>query len=149
MKTWILVANRGGARLFGRSRVRQRIRLIKELPNPGGKLKGREVFSDRQGRSNSPMKPARHAYSDDTSLSDVAMVKFAHELADFLEKERVNKSFLELMLIAEPKFLAKLKSLLDFETRRRIVLELDKNLGSSKFRDVQDQVDTARLTRLG
>ena len=135
--------------MFGRSRLRQRIRLIKELPNPVGKMKGREIFTDRQGRSNSSKSPTRHAYSDDMSQSEVAMAKFAHQLADFLGKERVNESFLELVLVAEPKFLAKLKSLMDFETRRRVILELDKNLGSSKFRDVQNHVDIARLSRMG
>ena len=108
-------------------------------------MKGRELYSDRQGRSFSHSKPLRHAYSEETSLSELTMETFARRLADFLEHARIKESFGELILVAEPKFLATLRPLLDSETRRRVVMELDKNLGRSKFLDVQNQVDVARF----
>ena len=108
-------------------------------------MKAHELFSDRQGRSFSHSKPVRHAFSDETSVAELAMMTFARRLAEFLEQARIKESFGELILVADPKFLATLRPLLDSETRRRVVLELDKNLGRSKFLDVQNQVDIARF----
>lgn len=52
---------------------------------------------------------------------------FAKELADFLRQKRIDQAYAGLVLVAEPRFLGRLRSNLDKPTAGLVQRELDKN----------------------
>lgn len=125
---WIVVANRGVARLF---QARQPTGPLEELDafiHPGARLHEQDLVSDRPGRGFDRVGPGGHAEEPDTTMVEQETGNFALELSRFLLKGRTDGRFDGLMLIAAPAFLGSLRDRLDGPTRGRIMLEVAKNL---------------------
>lgn len=125
---WIVVANRGVARLF---QARQPTGPLQELDafiHPEARLREQDLVSDRPGRGSERFGPGGHAEDPDTTLVEQETSNFALELSRFLLKGRTDGRFDGLMLIAAPEFLGSLRDRLDGPTRGRIMLEVAKNL---------------------
>lgn len=125
---WIVVANRGVARLF---QARQPTGPLEELDafiHPEARLHEQDLVSDRPGRGFDRVGPGGHAEEPDTTMVEQETGNFALELSRFLLKGRTDGRFDGLMLIAAPAFLGSLRDRLDGPTRGRIMLEVAKNL---------------------
>jgi len=131
-RTWVLVAHRGGARLFENGGRGKGLALVQELPHPEGRLKSGEINSDRPGRSYSNSSGgggmARHGFGRDDATVAVA-AQFARELAGVLDRGRTDRRFDQLVLVADPSFLGSLRASLSAPTAAAISATLDKDLG--------------------
>lgn len=137
--TWVLVAHRGGARVFEHAGRGKGLSLVQDLPHPAGRLKSGEINSDRPGRSYSSGAAgsgfARHGFGKDDATVEVA-AQFARELAGLLERGRTEKRYDRLVLVAEPSFLGNLRASLSTPTAAVVSATLDKDLGQVPQHDL-------------
>jgi protein required for attachment to host cells len=128
MKTeWILVASREEARIFSRHGVGQ-LSLICDLGNPSGLLRLQDLESDWPGRSTDNRMRARHPYSSQESSKERALRNFYREVVDRLERGLFEHSFDGLTLIAEPRLLGTIRSLLPEAIKNAVDREIAKDL---------------------
>lgn len=135
-KTWILIAHRSGARLFENRGPGKGIELLQNFDNPAGKLKNRELETDKSGRHAEGRSPNRHGYGHDQEPTMHIAELFAKQLAGVLEQGRVDQRFDRLVLVAEPKFLGLLRDSMTDSTTNLVTKALDKDLGGIEARDL-------------
>lgn len=66
--------------------------------------------------------------------------EFAKEIVDRLELEKSKNSFENLILIAEPNFLGRLRSAMSKDLQKYVADEIAKDLGAVTTSEVQDRV---------
>jgi len=136
--TWVVTADRAGARLLERNRdIREGYEVIEEVEHPAGRLRDIEIDTDRPGTS----RTARGASASTTvshtmgggnssSAHDHKAQLFAKSIAEKLQHARGAGRFSRLVLAAEPRFLGWLRESLDAATARCVVESVSKNLQS-------------------
>ncbi len=129
--TWILVAQRAGARLFVHRGYGRAVQLVREVSHPEGRLPDRELGTDRPGRSYSTGSAGRSSLSQHEGPSEHLATAFAATLAEILRKGRDEHAYDTLVLVAEPRFLGKLQGALDPATAARVVGTVPKELTSA------------------
>jgi protein required for attachment to host cells len=125
--TWILVAHRGGARLFENAGPGTGMKLLEDIPHPEGRLKSGEINADRPGRAFDTFS-RRHGMSQEHEAADQVSLMFAKHLCDKLEKARAENRFGKLVLVAEPRLLGELRAALNKPTAALVSATLDKDL---------------------
>jgi len=134
--TWILVAHRGGARLFENSGPGKGLQLVEDIPHPEGRLKSGEINADKPGRAFDSIGNNRHSMSQEHEAADQVSLMFAKHLCDKLEKARAANRFSKLVLVAEPRLLGELRAALDKPTTALVSATLDKDLVGVDNRDI-------------
>lgn len=134
--TWILVAHRGGARLFENKGPGKGLHLVDEIDNPAGKLKNREIDSDKQGRAFNSKGAGRHAYQPEQLPTEHVAAQFAKQLSTVLDDARNQKRYERLVLVADPRFLGNLRSALNTQTASLVSGTVDKDLAMTEARDL-------------
>ena len=132
---WILVASRQEARIFRRSGVSP-LTLLFDVGNPTGLLKAQELESDRPGRASDNRMRARHAYSTQESIRDRALKNFYRDIIDRLERGVYDHEFDELTIIAEPRLLGIIRSLLPDGIKSKVTKEVSKDLSYEEAPDI-------------
>lgn len=131
---WIIMGHRAGAQVFERGE--HKLFLVQDFSFPEGRIKESKLVSDRAGRSfdsysrsqgGHQTSAARHALSAKESPQDHALTTFTEQLAKFIDSALSENKFGELILVAEPRFLGRLKSHLSPNALRRIILEKEKD----------------------
>ena len=133
--TWILVAHRGGARLFENAGPGTGMKLLEDIPHPEGRLKSGEINADRPGRAFDTFS-RRHGMSQEHEAADQVSLMFAKHLCDKLEKARAENRFGKLVLVAEPRLLGELRAALNKPTAALVSATLDKDLIAIDNRDL-------------
>ena len=126
--TWILIANRTGARIYRNGGTTEGLILLKDIPHEEGRLKDREIDTDKPGRSFSMNSSERHAMSHKLAPTDHLADQFAKELADLLEEGRTQNRYERLILVAAPSFLGRLRLALSKGTAEKVFATLAKEL---------------------
>jgi len=142
-RSWILIADRAGARLFEQAHQRAPLVLQTTFEHPEGRLKEGEIHADRPGRVHDRMGDQRHSVAREKSAVDHVTEGFVRELADYLRKARHAQQFQQLVLVAGPKLLGRLREALDPATTALIIGTLHKDL-----QDVREHDLPAHLTGL-
>ncbi len=83
--TWILIANGARARLFSNDGPGHGVRLVSDEVLVCVNLPGREIMSDRPGRTFDSVGAGRHAKEPRTDAREIEKRSFAHELAAMLD----------------------------------------------------------------
>lgn len=119
-RTWILVCNAGGARLY--SGTHAHLTLLRELDHPAGRMRGADLVSDRAGRTRKTIsgKSPRTAVDPRTPPRAAEARRFAGVLARMLEEGRVTDAYDRLALVAPPHFLGLLQEVLPRQVKRRL-----------------------------
>lgn len=125
---WIVVANRGVARLFQATQATGPLEELEAFIHPEARLRDRDLVSDRPGRGFERAGPGSHAEEPDSSVAEVEAGQFALELSRFLLKGHGDGRFDMLVLIAAPGFLGALRERLGGAMKHHILLEVAKNL---------------------
>ncbi len=133
--TWILVAHRGGARLFENNGPGKGMKLVEDIPHPEGRLKNREINTDKSGRAFDTFS-RRHGMSQDQEATDQVATVFAKQLGDKLGKGRTQNRYGRLVMVADPRFLGELRNCLDKHTAALVNATLDKDLGGVDEHDL-------------
>jgi len=125
--TWFLVGSRGGAKILASDGGMRNLRLLEDIPHPEGRLKNREIDTDRaagasigEGGANFPV----HGLVNKDGATRHVMELFAGELAEMLHKGRAVNAFNKLVLVAEPRFLGELRARLNDSTQKAIDREI-------------------------
>jgi protein required for attachment to host cells len=122
--TWVLIADSSRARLFSADRGRAPLREIEAFINPEGRIKTRDLVSDRPGRSsgNGPNMDYEVAPKRQQALI------FAKEISEHLKSGRIGGLFRRLYIAATPSFLGLLRGKLDARTADLVVGTISKDL---------------------
>jgi len=118
--TWYLVAHRSGARVFEDRGDGDIPHCIQAFDRPEGRLKGREIESSRPGRLFSLSSSEKHAVGAHVDARDTLAQEFAKKLASLLHDSRSRQEFDRLVLVAEPRFLGRLRGAMDEATLKYV-----------------------------
>lgn len=125
--TWIAVADSTRARIFKPVKKGHALEQVQELYHAGSRAHGRELITDKPGRTFDSEGPGRHALSESVSPREHEAWKLCKELADTIETARAQGRFDKLILMAGPSLLGELRKMLSEPTARLVVSTLDKN----------------------
>lgn len=126
-RTWVLVAHRTGARLYEQSQPGGALLLVRDIPHPEGRLKNREITSDKSGRLFDSFH-SRHTVGKSPDPKEQLAIEFARDLADVLQRGCTSGQFQHLVLVADPHFLGDLRMALDAQTTKLVTGSLAKDL---------------------
>ena len=141
--TWILVAHRGGGRLFENSGPGTGLRLIQTIDHPQGRLKSGEINSDKPGRAFDGFGSGRHSMSKEHEPTEQVALQFAKQLSEILDKGRTGNRYTKLVLVAEPRFLGELRSALPPPAAALVSATVDKDLGGMTEHDLPKHLGKA------
>lgn len=129
MKTlWIVVANRGFAKIYESKGCGHDIKEIYNIDNPDGRKKSGQILTDRPGRSFDSLGGGRHALSTEVGVIEHEQQVFAKKLATTLQGGLEGKQFDEFALVAPPSFLGAMKVELSDGLRKKLKKEVGKDL---------------------
>lgn len=128
--TWILVAHRGGARVFENQGPGKGMNLLQDIPHPEGRLKNKEIGADKPGRSFDSLGVGRHALGKEQDPAAHIAEQFAKHLSTLLDDGRHQQRYTKLVLVAEPRFLGNLRAALSSPTAALVTATVGKDLGN-------------------
>lgn len=137
MSTWIVLANKGGARILESTGIGRPLTTVEELPFPWARLKASELTTDKPGNVFESHGDGVRAKEPPTNPKEVLAERFAKMLADRLDKARQTNSYDRLVLIAEPQFLGALRNELPSTVAEKVAASVDKNLPDASDADVR------------
>lgn len=141
MKTWILVADAGRARLFEAEARDGALLEIGGYANPDAHARGAGIGSDRPPRTQESVGSARHAIEPHTDPHDKAALGFAKGLAEILEHGRVEHAYTRLVLVAPPRFLGQLRAELGAQVGKLVAGSIGKDLTHATNEDIRAVLD--------
>lgn len=124
---WILVADSVHGRMFTTPDSRM-ISEVADYAHSASRQHERDLISDEPGRSFDSAGQGRHAMEPKHSAHDHEADEFAGQLAEVLEQGRTEHRYDQLVLIAPPEFLGRIRNHLSKPTAQTVVAEIDKNL---------------------
>lgn len=126
--TWIIVADRSGARIFAHVGRGTGLKPVEEFSHPEGRLRNRDIDAGEPGRSYDSLGHHRHAMSPEQSATERETERFAQMLGQRLEQARNDHHYQKLVLVAEPGLLGVLRDKLEPQTRQLISGSLARDL---------------------
>jgi protein required for attachment to host cells len=126
--TWLVIAQRTGAKFFQNLGPGRNFKLVQELSFPKGRAQNREIDTDRSGMIASKQNPEQHPFDPEEKAHQHLGEVFSKQIADLLEKERGRSTFDQVVLIAEPKFLGMIKAQLSQSTLKTLLATIGKEL---------------------
>ena len=137
--TWIMVASRDEVRIFSRL-GKGPLKLERDVANALGRLKTKDLVTDKAGASNDNRKPGRPAYSTEESPRDRALKDFYREIGALLDHSYSLHEFSRLVLIAEPRLLGILRSTLSEKVRQSVMDEIKKDLSYERAEQIAQRL---------
>lgn len=133
--TWVLVADRASARVFDLQHAagpdghkHAVLAEIRGFSEPEGRLRPRDLESDRPPATHDRFGHASHAIEPHTTPEDKQRARFARSLVEVLEDGRNAGRFGSLVLVATPRFLGALHAEMEPPLRRCVTVEVPKEL---------------------
>lgn len=128
---WVVVASSTRCRIFTQAKHSAPLQQVDELEHPEGRLRRRDLVSDRPGRTFDSAGPGRHAMGQPVNPIEQENIRFAKTVAARIDEGRKREAFDRLVLVADPRFLGLLRHGLTPATRHRLTTEVDKNLADA------------------
>ncbi|MBS1970659.1 MAG: host attachment protein [Bdellovibrionales bacterium] len=132
MKTWVAVVNRTEARLYETNDKNgvfdKKLKLVKRLENPKGRLKDQEINADRPGMYSGGFSYGRGSRINPQSPTDRVAQIFAKSISEELDRASNEHLFEQLILVSEPNFLGKVRAALSKKTANAVCGTLRKDL---------------------
>lgn len=122
-KHWVLVADSGQARILELQRKPYEFRQVSELASASQHQTARELVSDASGRSFHVQGPASHVKLPRSDPKAQAEAAFVESLAGTLDKAERLGAFDDLVLIADPKTLGRLRREMSRAVAARVTQE--------------------------
>lgn len=139
MITWVLVADRGRARILAPDSNSNLLVEIEGFVHTESRLREQDTVTDGPGHF-SGGGAARHAGEPEKDFKHDTAEKFAQELASHLEKKRQKKEFDKLAVVAPPLLLGVLRKKFPTNLTNSVVAEINKDLSQYTPEQVQDQL---------
>jgi protein required for attachment to host cells len=126
--TWVLAADDSKARVLESLGRLSGLSEVADGTFDAEHKTGRDIFSDRPGRSHESATPTRHAMEYRTPAEEQERRRFVQELSQWLQKAQEANRFERLILIAAPKTLGALRKQLPQGVQGLVDGELAKDL---------------------
>jgi protein required for attachment to host cells len=125
--TWIAVADSAHATIYAQTAPGAPLNPVPDGVLASPNLKGREIVSDRPGRSFDSAGQGRHATESEVDPRRQQDIEFVREVATRLEDHAKRGDFDRLILVAPPRTLGDLRAALDKNAKSRIAAEIAKD----------------------
>ncbi len=128
---WYLVASQKSVKIFTELPHRKTLKILKIFDNPLARERNRALVRKQAGRG---MKSAgrlgvlHYTETKRHEPHEMAASQFAREIAEAIKEERRLKKFEHLTVVAEPRFLGKLRSAMGPELNELVVEWVKKDL---------------------
>lgn len=127
-KTLVLVAESSRAKLYTADTMISQLVEKQDFIYPESRSRESALVSDSPGSDGGSVGQGRHVMDSKHSATEATHEAFAKMLVEHLEKERNDKSFDRLVLMASPAFLGILRKRLSPNLSSMVAEEIDKNL---------------------
>lgn len=117
----------------------EKMNELEQFVYPEGRMKERELKSDRDGEFSEPGVP-RQTGDDQTDIEHQTAEEFALMLVDFLDKNRHAGKFQNLGLVAAPMFLGVLRKKLTSPLKKMVIFEIDKDYSKLKTEEIRERL---------
>ncbi|MFO1434184.1 MAG: host attachment protein [Candidatus Competibacteraceae bacterium] len=136
--TWVVVADSSRARIFKAETALGPLQELAALAHPEARLHAQDLTSDLPGRSfDSSGQGGRHAMEQNLDPKENEALKFARQIAEYLEDGQNENRFAKLVLVAAPKFLGHLRQSMSDRVAALVSQEIDKNLVQQTVEDIR------------
>ena len=108
-KYWVLVANSGQARILEMQRKPYAFHQVSELVSEAQHLTSKDIVSDASGRDYHAQGPGTHSKKPRSDPHEQAEEQFSRSLAQKMEKAARLGRFEQLLIIADPKTMGRLR----------------------------------------
>ena len=136
--TWVLVADSSHARVFENTGPGTGLAPVPEGSMERQSRPDREIASDRPGRSFDSHGQGRHAMAYGTDPAEHEKREFARVVAVWIDDAAQSGKFDRLVVVAAPKTLGDLRSMLSPAAQKRLACDLDKDLTASDASEIID-----------
>ena len=140
-KYWVVAADASRARIFSREKKFSPLAEEEGLVHGESRLKREELTRDRPGQVFESATPGENINAEPTDPRSREAEVFARELGEKLGAIRASGQMQGLTLIAEPRFLGRLRDHLDRPTREQVLFEVGKNLTRSDTETIARAAD--------
>jgi protein required for attachment to host cells len=127
-KYWVLVANSGQARILEMQRKPYEFHQVSELVSETQHLTNKEIVSDASGRVYRAQGPGTHSMKPRSDPHENAEEQFSRGLAHKMQKAAELGRFDQLLLVADPKTLGRLRQHMNKSTGSRVADEVSLDL---------------------
>ncbi len=127
-RLWLVVADGSRAGIFCRPAANQPLEEIETLSSTAARMPSREIASDGPGRSFDSGGKGRHATAEPTDPQEHEKLAFVDNLAGRINTAVAKNEVDNLVLIAAPHALGRLRDKLDKQAIRRVVADAPKDL---------------------
>ncbi len=136
---WILIANATHARLLVQESGSPMV-VLQGFEHPQGRSKISELADDRAGHDNTERNFGGTAYQPRVNAKQKEHIRFARELADFLDSAAQQASFHSLVVFASNPFMGELKAELGVAATRLLASTHDIDLTSFGLTEVEQRI---------
>ena len=146
---WLVVADRSRARYFEVTQAEPKLNLLHDVSFPEGRMKGRDLVTDRPGRSFASWSQSkgghqtgapRHAMDSEISPSERTREEMGEKVAEQLERGRTRNEYDSLVLVMEPQLLGRVRTRLSSSTAARIIQEHGKDYAWMKDAELESRL---------
>lgn len=124
---WVINTNTNACRIYNYIKHPPQLILFKEITHPENKLKNIDLTSDKPGHYKT-RDPSRGSYSPRHQAKENEIDKFSREIALELNKERKDKDYEKIILIAPPHMMGLLLKHFNKHVRELISNQITKDL---------------------
>jgi protein required for attachment to host cells len=139
-KYWVLVANSGQARILEMQRKPYEFHQVSELVSEAQHLTNKEIVSDASGRVYHTQGPGTHSMKPRSDPHENAEEQFSRSLAQKMEKAAQLGRFDQLLVIADPKTMGRLRQQMTRSLSGRIADEISLDLVSLPLPQLESRV---------
>ncbi len=128
---WFIVASQKTVTIFTEVSERNRLQQIKVFENPLGRERSRALIKKEAGHGTKSIGRTGSVYYTEVKRHDPhedAAIQFAKEIAHFLKSEYTKKKFNSLTVVAEPRFLGKIRSAMEPVVQATVIDWIKKDL---------------------
>lgn len=127
-KIWVLVADSSRAKLLGAKSPIGALQQLESFDHPAARQHVQDLTTDLPGRTFDSAGQGRHSMEPKTDPKQHEALNFAKFLSERLAAANANDTFERLVLVAAPAFLGLLRAQLSTSVRKRVSIEIDKDL---------------------
>ncbi len=138
--TWVVVTDSTRARILKADNAVSPLSEVETLVHPESRLHERDLISDAPGRAFDRAGQGRHAMGQQVSPKEHEVEAFVRQVAERLEQAREHGELEQLIIVAPPNVLGKLRKALPPEVARLVTMEMGKNLSKLSPQEIRDHL---------
>jgi protein required for attachment to host cells len=139
--TWILICDASRARILSFDHEHEPWGVVEEHGNPEGRARGRDLASDREGRTRLAGRGGQGSMEPGRDPTSIEARRFARFLAGRLEQGFDEHRYARLVLVTSPRFLGLLRKTLSDPVARLVAVTVAKSLTRANTRDIRAHLE--------